>query len=181
MSCAETPLKQRHTRVDFLFYKLVTLVPFAAALMAIAKHSLVWSASYLLWILFHVLVIYRLLCTHCPHYGADDGKTSCHFIWKTPAFYRKRPGAMGAMSQIGLVVMLAVSSLAPMPWLLRELDLLVLYLLSLGVLFATMMKYECTRCANLDCPKNQVPEEVRQRLLEVDSLESGTEAVAGGP
>jgi hypothetical protein len=97
------------------------------------------------------------LCTHCPHYGARNGNTCCHFIWSTPAIFTKRPGPLRPGSIIGIVFMLMVSSLFPIYWLFQELQLLIIYILSLAVLFATMMKYECTQCSNLHCPKNQAP------------------------
>jgi hypothetical protein len=156
MPCTDNRLKTEHTHFDFLYYKLVTLPPFLAAIFSIARHSWVWTVAYLVWVLFHVFTIYRLLCTHCPHYGARNGKTCCHFIWSTPPIFRKRPGPLKTGAVIAIVFMLMISSLFPMYWLFQEPDLLVLYLLTLGVLFATMMKYECTRCRHLDCPKNQV-------------------------
>jgi hypothetical protein len=157
MSCVGNNLKNEHTYIDFLYYKLITLVPFLAAIFSIARHSWGWTGIYLCLIVIHVFIIYRLLCTHCPHYGTRNGATCCHFIWSAPAMFKKHPGPLGKMSIIIIVFMLMVTSLFPMYWLLQELELLVIYFLSLAVLFATMMKYECTRCKHLSCPKNQVP------------------------
>jgi hypothetical protein len=161
-------LKSRHTHGDFLFYKLVSVVPLAAAVFAIAQESWTWLALYLGWLLVHMVVVYRVLCTHCPHYGAEDGVTSCHFIAKVPMLFKRREGPLKPVSMGVLMLMLSFSSLAPVPWLLRHPDLMVLYFLSLGVLFATMMKYECTRCRNFNCPKNQVPKELRSTLPTVE-------------
>jgi hypothetical protein len=146
----------------------VSVVPLAAAVFAIAQESWTWLALYLGWLLVHMVVVYRVLCTHCPHYGAEDGVTSCHFIAKVPMLFKRREGPLKPVSMVVLMLMLSFSSLAPVPWLLRHPDLMVLYFLSLGVLFATMMKYECTRCKNFNCPKNQVPKDLRSTLPTVE-------------
>jgi hypothetical protein len=160
--CKANGLKYGHNHLDFLYFKLVTAVPFLTALVGLWRASAWLAPLYLAWVALHVTVVYRLLCTHCPHYGASDGKTNCHFIWRTPAIFKQRPGPQGLGSKLGLVLMLAASSLFPVYWLARDPALLIIYLLSLCVLFATMMRYECTRCVHLDCPKNQVPGNVRK-------------------
>jgi hypothetical protein len=164
MGCGNVSVVKEYSHSDFLYYKLVTLVPFFTAMVSIWKDSWIWLAAYLLWIAFHVLAVYRLLCTHCPHYGAREGKTYCHFIWATPQLYKKRNGALSNWEKTSLMVMLAFSTLFPVYWLINQIELLIIYFLSLAVLFATMMKYECTRCAHIHCPKNQGPEELLHTL-----------------
>lgn len=163
MTSSTEEIKCRHTHGDFLYYKLVTLVPFVAALMAIGQQSVLWLGIYLGWIALHVVVVYRLLCTHCPHCAADNGHTNCHFIWYGPPVFRARPGPLNLAAKLGLVVMLTLSSLFPLPWLIGRPELLVLYVLSLGVLFATMMKYECPRCSHETCPKKQMLRGMKQQ------------------
>ena len=161
-ACGGDGLKRAHTHTDFLYYKLVTAVPFFTALAGIWRAEPWNIAPYVVWFGVHMLTVYRILCTHCPHYGSADGKTNCHFIWKAPKLFHPRPGPQSIWSKLGLVLMLMISSLLPVYWLAEDWALLVIYFLSLGVLFTTMMKYECTRCIHLDCPKNQVPQEVRE-------------------
>ena len=42
MNSTETPLKIRHTFLDFLYWNLVVFVPFIAACIAIAETSIAW-------------------------------------------------------------------------------------------------------------------------------------------
>jgi hypothetical protein len=51
----------------------------------------------------------------------------------------------------------------PLYWLIFQLDLLVIYLLSLGVLFSTIRRNECGRCIHFHCPVNCVPEDQRHQ------------------
>jgi hypothetical protein len=99
-------------------------------------------------------VVYALLCTRCPLYAADQGKTRCHFIWGWPAFFKPNPGRMGTLPKLSLLVSLGISSLFPIPWLIFRWELLFIYLFSLAGLFATLMKYECRQCSHYECPKN---------------------------
>lgn len=147
--------KREHSYSDFLYFKLIAMVPFLIAIVSIAQHSWIWTVIYLGWIVIHVLVIYRLLCTHCPHYAAREGKTCCHFIWSMPGVFARQPRSIGPGSKVGIAFMIVISSLFPFFWLVQDLILMVLYIMSLAVLFTTMIKYECVRCSNLHCPKNQ--------------------------
>ena len=102
MICKNSPLKQKYSLSDFLFYKLLAAVPFSIALIAIFEQSIGWSTAYLIWMAFHFVVTYRLLCTHCPHYAAVEDKTCCHFIWGTPPMFKKRPGPLSLGEKAGV-------------------------------------------------------------------------------
>ena len=155
MTCQADGEKPKLALTHHAYYKLVTAVPFFTAAYAVFSQSTAWGIVYLLLVLVHMTVVYRLLCTHCPLYAAQGGKTNCHFIWGAPGFFKARPEKAGPASTAGLVVSLMVTALFPLPWLIERWELLVVYFLGLGVLFATLMKYECKRCEHHGCPKNQ--------------------------
>lgn len=151
MAC-EHETKERHSRRDFWHYKLLSAVPLAAALAGFWRTEPWMMAPYLAWIALHITLVYRLLCTHCPHYGAYEGKTQCQYLWNVPAVYLARPGPQALWEKVLVNLLLAVSILLPVYWLAQVGDLLVIYLLGVAGLLVTMMRYECVRCVNTDCP-----------------------------
>jgi hypothetical protein len=160
MECKNRPnLKEQHTHLDFLYFKLLTAVPLFTVIIGFWRSSPLMIIPYLLWIGIHMTLVYRLLCTHCPHYGAYNGKTQCHYLWAIPAFFDGRPGPQNLLEKVGVNVLLLVSILFPVNWLLENWELLIIYFLSLAVLLITMMRYECTRCIHFDCSHNNVSEE----------------------
>ena len=157
MECEkESRLKERHTLLDFLYFKLLTAVPLFSVLVGFWRTSPLMIISYLLWIGIHITLVYRLLCTHCPHYGAYNGKTQCQYLWAIPAFFKAQPGPQAFYEKLGVNILLLISILFPVKWLIESWELLIIYFLSLAVLLITMMRYECTRCINLDCSHNSV-------------------------
>jgi hypothetical protein len=152
-------LKERHTNVDFIYFKLLTAVPLFTVLVGFWRTSPFMMLPYLLWIGIHMTLVYRLLCTHCPHYGSHKGKTQCHYLSAIPAFFKARPVPQSFWEKAGVMILLLISILFPVNWLLESWELLTIYLLSVAALLVTMMRYECTRCVHLDCPHNTVSEE----------------------
>jgi hypothetical protein len=157
MECKNGPnLKEQHNYLDFLYFKLLTAVPLFTVLVGFWRTSPLMIAPYILWIAIHMTLVYRLLCTHCPHYGAYDGKTQCHYLWAIPAIFKTQSGPQSFWEKAGVNALLLISILFPVNWLLESWELLIIYLLSIAVLLITMMRYECTRCIHLDCPHNSV-------------------------
>ena len=162
--------KEKHNYLDFLYFKLLTSVPLFTVLVGF-WHSQPWMIlAYVAWIALHMTLVYRLLCTHCPHYGVNKGKTECHYLWAVPAIFKARPGPQNFFEKLGVKALLGVSILFPVYWLARNWELLVIYLLSVAVLLITMMRYECTRCIHFDCSHNRAV-----RPVEGDG-EAGVEA-----
>jgi hypothetical protein len=156
MRCDKEPvLKKQHTYIDFMYFKLLTAVPLVAVLVGFWRTEPTMIIPYFIWIGMHMTVVYRLLCTHCPHYGATNGKTRCQYIWSIPPVFKKRPHPQTIFEKIAINMLLLISILFPVFWLYRNLELLIIYFLSIVVLLTTMMRYECTRCIHADCSHNQ--------------------------
>jgi hypothetical protein len=71
-----------------------------------------------------------------------------------PAVFRARPVPQNFVERIGVKLLLLLSILFPVYWLLQNLELLIIYLLSIAALLITMIRGECTRCAHLNCSHN---------------------------
>lgn len=156
-----TGIKTQHSFSDFLYFKLLTAVPLVTVLAGFWRTQPWMIIAYVVWIAIHMTVVYRILCSHCPHYGNYQGKTQCLYLWGVPAVFKANPAAQNILEKLGVKLLLMLSILFPIYWLLQSLDLLLIYLLSIAVLLITMMRYECTRCVHLDCSHNKVPPDLR--------------------
>ncbi|MHC4957699.1 MAG: hypothetical protein ACYTGN_04930 [Planctomycetota bacterium] len=163
MQCVNHSLNTEPTLGRFVYYKALTAIPLFAALVALFRHagSLAWPLAYVGLCLLHAVVMLRFKCTHCAYYRLGGALHHCFIWWGMPKIFKVRPGpekpGVGVYAPIGMLVL----TFFPVYWLAAEWELLVLYLLSIGVLLTTIGQNECPRCLNFDCPHNQVPEDVR--------------------
>lgn len=165
MQCqGQKGIKPKHTYLDFLYFKLLTAVPLVAVIAGFWQTNPFMIIPYGVWIAIHMAMVYRLLCTHCPHYGAYGGKTQCLYLWGIPPVYKARPNPQTFLEKTGVQLLLLVSILFPVYWLSEHWELLLIYLLSIAVLLITMMRYECSRCAHLACVHNRVPRDTASPL-----------------
>ena len=161
MTHSETPLKTRHTFLDFLYWSLMVSVPFIAACVAIVEKSRVWLIIYIIACVSLVMVIYRFYCIHCPHYHQSGKTLKCMFFWWMPKFLKAKSGPLSLLEKTVSITALLIILILPIYWLLLRPGLLVIYLLSIGVLGLTLRRYECKRCVYFQCPSNCVPDELK--------------------
>jgi hypothetical protein len=162
MSHPETPLKTKHTFLDFLYWNMVVSVPFITACIAIVEESIAWLIIYIIVCILLVMVIYRFYCIHCPHYHQNTKTLKCMFFWWMPKFFKAKSGPLSLLEKTISVITLLVIIMLPIYWLLLRPGLLVIYLLSVGVMGATLRRYECKRCVYFQCPSNCVPEKPKK-------------------
>lgn len=164
MVCPETGLLTKPEFSRFVYYKLLTLIPVSAGVIAIARYSeaFYWPFVYVGLCLFHAGIMFTIKCPHCPYYKMDGKLHHCFMIWGMPKVYEPRSGpesrSVGFYAPIGM----AVLTLFPVYWLRFQWELLLLYLLSIGVLLTSIGLNECPRCINFECAHNKVPEEIRR-------------------
>ena len=101
-------------------------------------------------------------CAHCPHYTRDEATVKCMFFWGMPKFFKSRPGPLSPTDKTVSLAAPAVVGLFPLPWLLAEPGLLVIYLLSLVGFAMTVRRYECVRCVYSHCPSNMADAQAQQ-------------------
>lgn len=161
MKQPETQLKTRHTFLDFLYWILVVSVPFLTACVAIAEKSMVWLVIYIIACISLVMVLLRFYCIHCPHYHQEGKTLKCMFFWWMPKFFKAKSTPLSLLEKLISLMTCLIIIMLPIYWLLLQPGLLVIYLLSIGVLGATLRRYECKRCIYFQCPANHVPEDVK--------------------
>lgn len=161
MNNAKGLLKTRHTFLDFIYWNLVVAVPFIAACVAIARHSIIWLTGYIICCILLAVVILRFYCTHCPHYLRDTSKLTCMFYWGIPKHFKSRPEPLSVFDKIVATLVIILIILLPAYWLWLQPGLLAIYLLSWGVAITTLRRYECHRCVYFACPSNCVAENLR--------------------
>lgn len=152
-------LRQRYEFSDFLYYSALVVLPFFTACHAIANRSTGWTVFYILLSVVATAFIYRHYCTHCPHYTREGKTTRCMFFWGMPKVFPRRPGPLSPPDKIVAVAAPLVIVAFPLPWMMQQPGMLLIYLLSLVVFFTTIRRHECTRCIYTDCPVNRVPPE----------------------
>ncbi len=157
----ETTLKEHHQFQDFLYWNAVAAVPIVTACIAIFRISIVFLFVYILICVAAVFMVYKFYCTHCPHYMYGGNSTKCMFFWGVPKIFPSRPGPLNFLDKSVLIAAPAIFILFPIYWLIKAPGLLVIFILSLAILFATVRRYECRRCVYFECPSNCVPEEVK--------------------
>jgi len=167
MRCSRTGLTLKFAFSDYLYFKLLTLVPFFTALIGMWQNAstLWWIAGYLGVITWHTNITYRLFCPHCPYYRQSHKTTKCIMIWGIPKLYREKPEPASKMVSTLIIVDILITSIFPMYWLWQTWYLFVIYILSLTLLLVSLIKNECSRCIWFDCAKNSVPEEVKKSFL----------------
>jgi hypothetical protein len=152
----------------FVYYKLLTAVPVAAALIAIIRYSDApyWPFVYIGLCLLHAGIMYTIKCPHCAYYKMGGKTHHCFMIWGTPKIWKPRSTPesriVGIYAPIGMLVL----TLFPLYWLLSQWELLLVYLLSIAVLVMSFGLNDCPRCLNFECGHNTVPEEVKRAYLE---------------
>lgn len=147
--------KTHYTFGDYLYWSLLLAVPFLSALMSAWKTSVALAAGYLAVLAAMAVVLVRFFCIRCPHYGTGkNGTTRCIFQWGIPALFERREGPYTKWELIASAAAGAVIVLLPLTWLRSHLPLMAVYVLSVGVVAATLRRFECTRCVHGNCPSH---------------------------
>jgi len=154
-------LKTRHKFLDFLYWNLVVSVPLITACIAIRKNSVLGLILYLIACILLATVLFKFYCTHCPHYIQSAKTLKCMFFWGIPKFFMPEPGPLSFLDKAVALFAMLIIILLPLYWLLLAPDLLIIYVLSMGVTGSTLKRYECRRCTYFQCPSNSVPEDLR--------------------
>ena len=158
---SQTELKKHYSFSDFLFYICLLLVPFVTAAIAILKNSIWWTIVFVGIGIGFTMLILRFYCSHCPHYTREGKILKCIFFWGLPKFFKKRPGKLDYIDKMITFSATIVLLVFPLYWLLMELGLLTIYILSLIGLGAAIYRNECERCIYFECPMNKVPETIK--------------------
>jgi len=161
MNVPENPLKAKHQFLDFLYWNLVVSVPFITACVAIAETSMIGLILYIIACISLVMVILRFYCIHCPHYHQSGKTLKCMFFWWMPKFFKAESRPLSLLEKGVALITCLIIIILPVYWLLQQPGLLTIYILSFGVLGATLRRYECKRCVYFQCPSNTVPNELK--------------------
>jgi len=172
MTCSKYGLLAEPTLFDYLHEKLITLVPFSVAVIAIYRYSdtPVWLLLYFGIIGAHMTHILLQRCPHCAYYHRDTKWLECNWWRWTPKFKNNKSGPppkyIGTYTPIALLII----TFYPVYWLTFQWELLVLYILSWSVLAISLFTNGCARCIDFGCKNNKVPEEIRDEYLSSKKL-----------
>lgn len=154
-------LKKEYTFMDFLLYVCLLAVPVITAILAIGRNSLGGVTLYVILCIGMSVLLLKFYCTRCPHYTRQGQRLKCIFFWNFPKLFDPRPGPLNMTDKLVLYLAPAVILLFPLPWLLREPGLLIVFLLSIMGFAGSVRRNECPRCIYFECPMNQAPESAK--------------------
>ena len=80
MDMQNSPLRERYTFIDYLYYTTLMAIPVFTAFYAISNHSMGWLIFYIVLCIAAVAVIYRFYFSRCPHYTREGRTTQCMFF-----------------------------------------------------------------------------------------------------
>ncbi len=152
-------LKRSHSFLDFIYWILFAFIPIFTACLAIFRHSIFWMIIYLVVLCADfAIIVYRFFCTHCPHYINNPDTTKCMFIWGLPKYFKERPGPLSNFERFMSLLGFAIAIIPPVYWLVGEIPLLIIYIVSWCLIITTIKRCECSRCIHFHCPSNTVPQ-----------------------
>jgi hypothetical protein len=160
--CVHTP----RDLLDFFVLVVAWAIPFFAG-MAIGEHWIALGVWFALAVLFFTYVEALVLCRHCPHYAEEGSTLRCHANWGLPKIPRFDPRPLRRIEKVVWITYGAVLFLYYVPVFIIGGQWLLLGITTWMVIAAawTVWRTKCTRCYNLSCPANCVPEEVRRTFF----------------
>jgi hypothetical protein len=108
-----------------------------------------------------------ILCRHCPHYAEEGFTLKCHANSGLPKIPKFDPRPLSRVEQVVWLGYAGLLFLYYIPFFVISQQWLLLVLTSFWVVAAawTIWRRQCSRCYNLSCPVNHVPEEVREAFF----------------
>ena len=155
------------TLFDFLQEKLITLVPFSIALIALFRYSesLIWPLLYLGIIGAHMIHILLQRCPYCAYYKTDTKFHACLWWRWVPKTRKEKSGPPPKYIRTYTPVAVLTITFYPIYWMTFQWELLILYILSWGVLALSIYTAGCARCIDFECKNNAVPKEIQGAYL----------------
>ena len=167
MACSRYGLLTKPSLLDFLQEKLITIVPFATALIAIFRYSdhILWPLLYIGIIIFHMTHIVIKRCPHCAYYKTETRGITCLWLRWVPKIREIQSSPVPGYFRIYTPIAIFTITFFPVYWLASQWELLLIYALSWGVLALSLYTAGCARCIDFSCKFNAVPQEARYEYL----------------
>jgi hypothetical protein len=161
--CVHTP----KDLMDFAVLSIGWLIPFIAG-MVIGGFWIPLGVWLLLAAIFFIYVEALILCRHCPHYAEEGLTLKCHANWGLPKIPGLNPYPANKAEKVVWLLYVAVLFLFYVPFFIISQQWLLLAITSWALLAWawTVVRTQCTRCYNLSCPVNRVPDDVKEHFFE---------------
>ena len=158
------------TLFDFFHEKLITLVPFSIALLALFRYSesYIWTVLYLGIIGAHMTHIFLQRCPHCAYYKTDTKFHACLWLRWVPKIRKEKSDPPPKYIRTYTPIAVLTITFYPIYWMTFQWELLILYILSWGVLALSIYTAGCARCIDFGCKNNAVPKEIQDEYLSAE-------------
>jgi hypothetical protein len=164
----ECRFRFRHLLLFWVLF-LVYFIPAFAGMIRSGLGAYLWG--WLAWsIFFFGYWELRILCSHCPYYAQQGRVLRCIANYGLVKTVRPDLRPVTRSEQIHFLVGVAITFGYPFPFMLMAGVWQWILMTGVGLLlfFAIYLPLTCPRCVNLSCVFNRVPEEVKQRYLELN-------------
>ena len=153
--------------VDFVVLAVGPIIPFLAG-MIIGRFWIGLAVWFGLAVLFFGYVEALILCRHCPHYAEEGFLLRCHANAGLPKIPKFDPRPVSKIEKGVWLAYGAALCLWYVPFFVASQQWLLLGLTTWASFAAawTVQRTQCTRCYNLSCPVNRVPEAVQEVFFE---------------
>jgi hypothetical protein len=160
--CIHTP----KDLIDFFVLFIGWVIPFLAG-MIIGGFWISLAVWVGLAVLFFGYIEALVLCRHCPHYAEKGFLLRCHANWGLPKIPKFNPRPLNFWEKVIWLFYVAVLFLYYIPFFIMSQQwlLLVLTTTALFVAIWTLQRTQCSRCYNLSCPINRVPDDVKKAFF----------------
>jgi len=160
--CIHTP----KDLIDFYVLFMGWVIPFLAG-MVIGKFWIGLAVWIGLSVLFFGYIEALVLCRHCPHYAEKGFFLRCHANWGLPKIPKFSPRPLNFWEKAVWLFYVGVLFLYYIPFFIISQQWLLLLLTTTALVVAswTLQRTQCSRCYNLSCPVNNVPDDVKKAFF----------------
>ncbi len=160
--CIHTP----KDLIDFFVLFIGWVIPFLAG-MIIGGFWISLAVWVGLAVLFFGYIEALVLCRHCPHYAEKGFLLRCHANWGLPKIPKFNPRPLNFWEKVIWLFYVAVLFLYYIPFFIMSQQWLLLVITTTALFVAvwTLQRTQCSRCYNLSCPINRVPDDVKKAFF----------------
>lgn len=166
MPCKDIPIfiKTKYSIKDYLYWNFLILIPFLLGSIAISRQSSKLAAAYIIlaFLFFSIIQLYFPFNLGLS-YPKPKNNLKPVMPCRVSKTSKKGQGRSSYFRKIILTLICLILFLFPICWLVKDLLLLVAYIISWTLFLLTLKRYGFVKCINPEYPANKVFESTRKQ------------------
>lgn len=130
---------------------IIAFAAFTLAAIQLLNHSLILGIGYILFIPLGFLIILYSYCRKCPHVTNNTCRHILMGLIVIKLFKPVKPSRYTIRQIIAVVIPLAIISLFPQYWLIKNITLFIAFWILMFTAIIIIRIGVCTRCGNSNC------------------------------